>query len=80
MCGNNRELYDKHMIEAQKGSKNNIFFKGFAYHVKEDHNMWHYLFYISYIIHKDVTELTGIESYVKDCIDKKNIEWFPIHK
>jgi hypothetical protein len=42
--------------------------------------MWHYLFYISYIIHKDVTELTGIESYVKDCIDKKNIEWFPIHK
>jgi len=48
--------------------------------VKEDHNMWNYIFYISYIIKKNKTDLTGIESFVRECIDHKNVEWFPIHK
>jgi hypothetical protein len=31
--------------------------------------MWNYLYYISYVKHKDATDLTGVESYVKACID-----------
>lgn len=65
ICGFDREFYSKQS-------------KGFKGHIREDHNMWNYLFYISYIRHKDSTELTGIESYVKECFDKKNIDWFPI--
>lgn len=42
--------------------------------------MWNYIFYIAYITNKDKTDLTGIESFVKECIDHKNVEWFPIHK
>ncbi len=38
------------------------------------------MFYIAYINNKDKTELTGIESYVKHCLDQKEIKWFPIQR
>lgn len=38
------------------------------------------MFYIAYLLEKDVTEYTGIESYVADKIDKEEISWFPIFK
>lgn len=47
---------------------------------QNDHYMWNYLFYIAYLLEKDVTEYTGIESYVADKIDKGEISWFPIYK
>ena len=36
----------------------------FEKHVKEEHNMWHYLYFIVLIKVKDPTEFTGPESYV----------------
>jgi len=50
----------------------------FKSHIFEDHNLYNYMFYIAYINNKDKTELTGIESYVKHCLDQKEIKWFPI--
>ena len=39
--------------------------------------MWNYLFYIAYLKDKDETEYTGIESYVREKVDKQDISWFP---
>ena len=34
------------------------------------------MFYI-YLMDKEPTEYTGIESYVRQCIDKGDLKWFP---
>lgn len=34
-------------IDLDKKSK--VVDKGFNYHVKEDHNLWNYMFYLGYI-------------------------------
>lgn len=36
----------------------------FEEHVKHEHNMWHYLYFIVLVKVKDPTEFTGPESYV----------------
>ena len=33
----------------------------FDEHIKDDHNMWNYLFFISYLLEKDDTEYTTNE-------------------
>ena len=52
----------------------------FEIHIKEDHNLWNYLFFIGYLKNKDQTEFTGIESYVIDQIQAGEINWFPKFK
>jgi len=42
--------------------------------------MWNYLYYIAYLKDKTPTEYTGIESYVADKLDKKEITWFPTNR
>lgn len=42
--------------------------------------MWNYLYYIAYLKDKTQTEYTGIESYVADKLDKKEITWFPTNR
>ena len=42
--------------------------------------MWNYLFYISYLRDKEVTEYTGIESYIAEKLKNYDQSWFPIHK
>lgn len=36
----------------------------FDEHIKSEHNMWHYLYFIVLVKVKDPTEFTGPESYV----------------
>ena len=43
----------------------------FEEHIKEEHNMWHYLFFIVLVKVKDSTEYTGPESYVAEMIKVK---------
>jgi len=38
----------------------------FEEHIKVEHNMWHYLFFIVLVKVKDSTEYTGPESYVAE--------------
>ena len=40
----------------------------FEGHCKQEHNMWHYLYFIVLIRVKDPTEFTGPESYVHSMI------------
>ena len=49
----------------------------FEEHIKHEHNMWHYLYFITLIKQKDKTEFTGPESYVYSCIEANNLDWFP---
>lgn len=54
--------------------------KGFNYHVKIEHNMWNYIFYISYLMHKNKTDYLGFETYVAEKLESNDIGWFPLHK
>jgi hypothetical protein len=70
ICG-----YDRELIE--KSSKDGI---DFNYHIKQEHYMWNYIFYLSHIKNKKETDYTGIESYVNDKYDAMEISWFPTGK
>jgi len=48
----------------------------FEEHCKQEHNMWHYLYFIVLIRVKDPTEFTGPESYVHSMIKVRLIfDW-----
>ncbi|KOX73812.1 Inositol 1,4,5-trisphosphate receptor [Melipona quadrifasciata] len=49
----------------------------FEEHVKHEHNMWHYLYFIVLVKVKDPTEFTGPESYVYAMVKDRNLDWFP---
>jgi len=51
--------------------------KGFLRHIKEEHNMWDYMFFIMFLENKDSTEFTGAETYVQKCLDNNDIKWVP---
>jgi len=71
-------LHDARSTECKKCEKSfvNIIFPGlnraafdnktvsFEEHIKCEHNMWHYLYFIVLVKVKDPTEFTGPESYV----------------
>merc|ERR1711881_797704 len=52
----------------------------FDIHIKQEHNMWKYLYYLVYLNTKDETEYTGLESYVAELIAEDNVAFYPIHK
>lgn len=51
---------------------------GFGHHIKEDHNMWNYVFFFDYLRRKDDSEFTGQESYVAERVRKQDISFFPV--
>eukprot|EP01015_Nassula_variabilis_P018871 TRINITY_DN311_c0_g3_i5.p1 TRINITY_DN311_c0_g3~~TRINITY_DN311_c0_g3_i5.p1 ORF type:complete len:368 (+),score=50.02 TRINITY_DN311_c0_g3_i5:67-1170(+) len=70
ICGFDRDFIQEKMRNQE----------GFITHVKEDHYLWHYFFYIAYIEVKDKTEYTGHESYIAECLQTNSLAWFPINK
>lgn len=53
---------------------------GFRHHVRHEHNMWHYLYFLYHLRLKDPTEYTGQESYVADLVARNNLSFFPSGK
>lgn len=51
--------------------------RSFKWHIENDHNEWKYVHFVGYLEDKEETEYTGIESYVKDKVKKKDVSWFP---
>lgn len=49
----------------------------FEEHIKSEHNMWHYLYFIVLVKVKDPTEFTGPESYVHAMVKASILDWFP---
>jgi len=52
----------------------------FEIHIKEEHNMWKYLYYLVYLKTKDATELTGLESYVMNLVEAEDVGFYPVLK
>lgn len=50
---------------------------GFEDHVRHQHNMWNYIFYLKYIKLKGVIDLSEIESYIYHCYKNKIYSWVP---
>jgi hypothetical protein len=53
---------------------------GFKVHILNEHNMWNYLFYSIYLFHKDITEYTGAEQFVANCLKSEDMQWIPTGK
>jgi hypothetical protein len=51
---------------------------GFDHHIRTEHNMWHYLFFLHYIKKKDKSNLSGQESHVWKKVKAKEPSFFPI--
>ncbi|XP_077411026.1 inositol 1,4,5-trisphosphate-gated calcium channel ITPR3 isoform X3 [Vanacampus margaritifer] len=49
----------------------------FEEHVKLEHNIWNYLYFIVLVREKNKTDYTGPESYVAMMIKNNNLDWFP---
>lgn len=64
VCGLERSAFD---------NKNT----SFEEHIRHEHNMWHYLYFIVLVRVKNPTEFTGPESYVFKMIHERNLDWFP---
>ena len=45
----------------------------FEDHIKREHSLWHYLYFIVHVKTKEATEYTGPESYVSDMINVRMI-------
>lgn len=48
-----------------------------SFHTTYEHNEWNYIAFINYLKVKDPNELTGMESYLSDLIEKNDCSWIP---
>merc|ERR1712166_1660467 len=53
---------------------------GFEQHIKSEHNMWKYSFYMVYLLGKDPTEYTGLETYVSEMVEEEDMNFYPLEK
>lgn len=62
---NHNKLYYRELFDRKSDT-------GFVYHTKNEHYMWNYIFYISYLRDKEVTEYNGIETHIHEKL--KNLD------
>jgi hypothetical protein len=70
ICGINDQVFDRASDEPD----------GFKTHIKLDHNMWNYLYFIFMLWEQDKDDDDGLEQYVRRAIDAHEITWFPLNK
>jgi len=64
------------MSRSQADKKN----KDFDAHIKNEHFLWNYIFYIYCLRNKDETDYTGIEYSIAEKLDKEDLSWIPIEE
>ncbi|MBN3295152.1 ITPR3 protein, partial [Amia calva] len=64
ICGLERDKFDNKTVSFEE-------------HIKMEHNIWNYLYFIVLVREKNKTDYTGPESYVAMMIKNKNLDWFP---
>lgn len=70
ICGIKKEVFDR-----QADPNNN-----FWVHIRRDHYLWNYLFFIAHLKAKDEHDYNGTESYVANKLKSQDVEWFPLNK
>ncbi|XP_073472149.1 inositol 1,4,5-trisphosphate-gated calcium channel ITPR3 isoform X3 [Aquarana catesbeiana] len=64
ICGLERDKFDNKTVSFEE-------------HIKEEHNIWNYLYFIVLVRVKNKTDYTGPESYVAQMIKRRDLDWFP---
>jgi hypothetical protein len=54
--------------------------KSFDFHIKYEHNIWNYIYFIAYLIRKSPNEYTGIDYLIREKYIMKSTDWLPIQK
>ena len=54
--------------------------RGFEYHIKNDHYMWNYLYFIVKIMQTEPEYYTSMELYVSEKVAQSDISWYPLHQ
>jgi hypothetical protein len=70
ICNIDKQVFDRAADESE----------GFKTHVKVDHNIWNYLYFIFLLWEQDRDDDDGLEQYVRRAIDADEITWFPLNK
>ena len=70
VCGIDKQVFDRAADGVQ----------GFSDHIRRDHNMWNYLYFIIYIWEQDKDDDDGLEQFVRRSIAVNDINWFPMNK
>lgn len=70
ICGISKQTFDRASDKPD----------GFKTHVKLDHNMWNYLYFIFFLWEQDKDDDDGLEQYVRRAIEADEITWFPQNK
>jgi hypothetical protein len=69
ICGLHKQFFDRDRLSH-----------GFIHHIRQEHNMWNYLFFIIYLWEQDKDDDDGLEQYVRRSIEKDDINWIPTNK
>jgi len=64
-------------IEAERFQRESL---GFKNHIKHEHNMWQYLFFLIHLSLKEETEYTAAENLVNKLTKEHSIDYFPLEK
>jgi hypothetical protein len=86
ICGLPKEVFDTRASNAVvrggssdggtgRSQRDEVNFNG---HVKREHHMWDYMFYLVYIKDKPSCEYTGLESYIARLVEKDDFSWVPV--
>ncbi|KAJ9465428.1 Inositol 1 [Diplonema papillatum] len=67
ICGIESSEFDRHA-------------SGFDCHIRRDHNMWCYIYFIHHLRTKEESEFTGQESYVWNKMENLDLTFFPSNK
>lgn len=67
ICNIDREEFDRLNID-------------FDSHIKQYHNMWHYVWFLMYLERKNRDDFTGQEAYIWNMYNTNNIAFFPIKR
>ncbi|XP_071092410.1 inositol 1,4,5-trisphosphate-gated calcium channel ITPR3-like isoform X4 [Haliotis cracherodii] len=54
--------------------------KGFEHHVRQEHNMWAYIFFFIHLNGTKVNDYTAMEMYVYKLLGKENFDFFPLDR
>jgi hypothetical protein len=69
ICGLHKQVFDRDRRSH-----------GFVHHIRHEHNMWNYLYFIIYLWEQDKDDDDGLEQYVRRSIEKGDINWIPTNK
>ena len=67
-------------IDKEKFDRESALPEGFRRHIKQDHRLWNYLFFIFHLWEQDKDDDDGLEWYIRKCVSDGDLVWFPIKK